>query len=155
MNENIAPPPQYPDKQQAPAGQWVPSGPPLPKSSGYRVASGIVAIVLGCWLFIASMASFASNYFSSGLVTLMSLLFLVAALGNLTSGIVLLAKNRSRLRAAPVTVLTFAALPLLLGLAGFFGGYTYSILVVASSLIFSVPVFIVMGIGLSREKRDS
>src|SRR4051812_8349301 len=45
-----------------------------PKSSGLRVGAGIVSIVLGAVLLLASMAGFASN-------VIVGLLLLVAALG--------------------------------------------------------------------------
>jgi MFS family permease len=154
----MTPAPQYPAQQphplqSAPADRWGPACSRLPKSSGYRIASGIIAIVLGCFLFLPAIAliAYASSYLypAAGAIAILAL---VAALGNLTSGIVLLAKHRGRRRAAPVAVLSIAAFPVLLGLAGFLDGVSYAILLIISAVL-SIPLFIIMGIGLAREKR--
>ena len=140
----------YPPQQYAPAPQWATPGPPRPKSSGFRIAAGIVGIVLGTWLFIPSIAGFQNT----GGVVFMAFLILVAALGNITAGIVLLANQRSRTRAAPVTSLSFASFALLLGWIGLAVTY-FGPALFASSLLLSAPVLIVMGIGLSREQRGA
>jgi hypothetical protein len=129
-------------------GQWAPAGPPKAKSSGYRVAAGIVEIVLGTWLLVPSIAGF---QYGDG-TAFMAFLVLVAALGNITSGIVLLANQRSRNQGPAVTSLSFAGLALLLGLIGLGVPYFGPALLV-SAMILATPVLIVMGIGLTRERR--
>ncbi|XAS62573.1 hypothetical protein ACOM2C_03500 [Pseudarthrobacter sp. So.54] len=139
----------YPPQQYAPPAPWK-MGPPKPKSSGHRVASGIVGIVLGVWLLMPSIAGF-SNGSSTAF---MAFLVLVAALGNLTAGIILLANQRGRGPGAPITSLSFAGFALLLGLIGLAVSY-FGAALFLSSLILAAPVLIVMGIGLSREKRSA
>jgi hypothetical protein len=98
----------YPSAQQfAPAGQWVPARPAEPRSSGYRVASSIVAIVLGVWLFLQFLIGVSVG---AGFATV---LVLMAAFGTLASGIVLLAKQRGRLREAPALLLGWTLFALL------------------------------------------
>jgi hypothetical protein len=136
-------------QQYSPDGQWAPPGSPRPKSSGFRVASGIVEIVLGTWLLIPSIAGF-----QSGPTAFMAFLILVAALGNITAGIVLLANQRGRTQGPPITSLTFAGFALLLGLIGLAVTYFGAALLV-SAIALGAPVLIVMGIGLSREKHGA
>jgi hypothetical protein len=137
---------QYPPQQFAPpAGQWVPAGPAGPKSSGYRVASSIVAIVLGVWLFLQFLVGVEVG---AGFA---SILLLIAAFGTLTSAIVLLAKHRGRLREAPLILLGFTSFAILVSLIVGIGFGFYPVSFVVPLL--AAPVFIVMGIGLSREKR--
>lgn len=137
---------QYPPQQQfASAGQWVPAGPAGPKSSAYRVASSIVAIVLGVWLFLQFLVGVAVG---AGFATI---LFLIAAFGTLTSAIVLLAKHRGRLREAPLILLGFTSFAILVSLIVGIGFGFYPVSFVVPLL--AAPVLIVMGIGLSREKR--
>jgi hypothetical protein len=138
--------PQAPQQQYAPGGKWTYTATPnLPRSSGYRVAAGIIAIVLGFWLFIPAIAGFKGFVF-------MGFLLLIAATGNLASGIVLLAKQRGRQQGAPVTVLSFAGFALLLALIGLAIPYFGATLFVFTFLL-SVPLLIVLGLGLAREKR--
>lgn len=137
----------YPPQQYVPA-PWA-AGRPKPKSSGYRVAAGIVGIVLGTWLFIPSIAGF-----SEGGVGFMSLLILVAALGNITAGIVLLANQRNRNQGPPITSLSFAGLALLLGIIGLAVTY-FGVALLVTTLLLAAPVLIVLGLGLSREKRGA
>jgi hypothetical protein len=110
----------YPQPQYAPYPQQQ-SGRPKAKSSGFRVASGIIGIVLGAFLLMPSIAGF-----GHGGVDFMAFLILVAALGNITAGIVLLANQRGRSLGPLVTSLAFAGLALLLGLIGlavpYYGG---------------------------------
>jgi hypothetical protein len=135
----------YPPQQYA-APQWQPTQ--KSKSSGFRVASGIIGIVLGTWLLVPSIAGFASGSSTA----FMAFLILVAALGNITAGIVLLANQRGRTRGAPITSLSLAGFALLLGFIGLWVEYFGAALLV-STLLLAAPVLIVMGIGLSREKR--
>lgn len=148
-----APPAQQPYSQQYAPGRWVPAGPQLPKSSGYRVASGIIAIVLGCFLFLpAGLVLKLASDWDYTVAAVVAVLGFASALGSLTSGIVLLAKHRGRRRATPVAVLAFAVLPLLLGLFSLVGVIGYTILFLVAA-VFSIPLIIVMGIGLAKEKR--
>jgi hypothetical protein len=82
----------------------------------------------------------------------MAFLVLVAALGNITAGIVLLANQRGRSRGPVITSLAFAGFAVLLGFIGlavtFFGGA-----LLVSTLLFGGPILIILGIGLSREKQ--
>lgn len=139
---------QAPQPQYSPDGQWtctVASN--TPKSSGYRVAAGITSIVLGPWLFLQFLVGA-----SQGLGAL-AFLSLIAAGGTLVSGIVLLAKQRSRGRGVAVTVLSFAGLALFIGflhLAGRAGARMFFF-----DCLLSVPVLVVMGIGLFRETRST
>ena len=143
FNQNPQP---QPGTYFQPPGYWVPVGPAMPKSSGYRVAAGIVEIVLGLWLFFPAVLGFRDSW------EVLGFLFLVAALGNLIGGIVLLVKHRDRAPAVPVTSLTFAGLAALLVfvalIADFYGAGL-------ATLTFPVvaPVLIVMSLGLAREKR--
>lgn len=143
-------PPQsaaYPPQQYAAAGHWVPAGPAKPKSSGYRVASGIVGIVLGTWLIIPAIAGF-----GSASTAFIAFLILLPAFGNITAGIVLLANQRGRTQGLPITSLSFAGLALLFALVSMAAPY-YGTAVLVSTLLLATPILIVMGIGLSREKR--
>src|SRR6478735_7280004 len=63
----------YPPQQYAP--QWGQAA-PKPKASGFRIAAGILGIVLGFFLLMASVVGFSSNGIAG-------FLLLVAALGNL------------------------------------------------------------------------
>lgn len=146
MYENT---PQY----YPPAGSWVPPGPPLPESSGYRVAAGVIAIVHGSILLTPSLAlvGFAMR---EGQPAASALVFvaLAAAVGNLISGIVLISRGCRRGRAAPAAVMACAAFPAILGVAGFALGHFHAVLL-TFSLIFAVPVAIILGVGLVKEKR--
>lgn len=130
----------YPPLQYEP--QWGQTAPRL-KSSGFRVAAGIVGIVLGFFLLIASIVASSYNGFGG-------FLLLVSALGNITSGIVLLAMQRGRGRGAPITAISFAGFALLVS----FLSTTY---IGAGAMVFAIllgtPVLVVMGLGLSREMK--
>lgn len=126
------------------ASQWYQAAPES-KSSGLRVAAGIVSIVLGAFLLFASMAGFASNVIAG-------LLLLVAALGSITTGIVLLASHRSRTRGAPITTISFAGFALLAALLAvpFLGGA-----VLFLGVLLAAPVVILLSLGLAREKNGA
>ncbi|WP_461189348.1 hypothetical protein [Arthrobacter sp. Z4-13] len=132
---------QYGQASPQYASQWYPAA-PVPKSSGFRVAAGTVGIVLGAVLLFGSMAGFGSN-------AIAGLLLLVAALGNITTGIVLLASQRGRTRGAPITSISFAGFALLAALLAvpFLGGAVLFFVV-----LLAVPVSILLGLGLAREK---
>lgn len=139
---------QAPQPRYSPDGQWTYAGASnAPKSSWYRVGAGITSIVLGSWLFLQFLVGA-----SLGL-GILAFLSLVAAGGTVVSGIVLLAKQRSRGRGVAVTVLSFAGLALFVGflhLAGRAGPGMFFF-----NFLLSVPVLVVMGIGLSRETRSA
>lgn len=112
-----------------------------------------MAILQGCFVLLLSLVVvvYALEDVDPAAVVL-AFLALAAAIGNLASGIVLMAKSRGRQRTAPGAVLVFAALPLVLGLVGYIGVFEYAIVLVFSAIL-SIPIFIVTGIGLAVEKR--
>lgn len=137
--------PQYaPYTPQQPTPQWAPAA-ANPKSSGFRVAAGIVGIVLGFILLLASGAGFGAN-------SIAGLLLLIAALGNITSGIVLLTMQRVKTRGAPITSISFAGFALLAAIMAvpFIGGA-----VLFFAVIMATPVLVIMGLGLSREMKEA
>jgi hypothetical protein len=107
------------------------------------VGAAIVSIVLGAVLLLASMAGFASNVIAG-------LLLLVAALGNVTTGIVLLASQRERTHGAPITSISFAGFALLAALLAvpFLSGA-----VLFFTVLLAAPVIILLGLELARVKR--
>ncbi|MFF1880165.1 hypothetical protein ACFVVC_01685 [Pseudarthrobacter sp. NPDC058196] len=134
----------YPPQQYAP--QWAPPS-AKPKSSGFRVAAGIVGIVLGFFTLIEAGPGFGHNAF-------IALLLLIAALGNITSGILLLVTQRGRTRGAPITAISFAGFALLASLMAiavpYYGGAPFII-----DVLLATPVIVVMSLGLSRETRGA
>lgn len=176
MNESIPPIPPAPQRQDP--GNRVPDGyaapqyapqpyqqqPPQPygayakaphvsdpsrsRSSGFRVAAGIVGIVCGVWFLVPSIAGSQNG----GGDAFMAYFLLVAALGNITAGIILLANQRRRGRRAPMTSLGFAGLAMVLGLIGMAVPY-YGPALLVSAVALAAPVLLVMGIGLSKERR--
>jgi hypothetical protein len=145
----------YPVQSQQPYGAFTKeprgSDPERPKSSGFRTAAGIVGIVCGAWLLVPSIAGFESG----GGTAFVAFLILVAALGNVTAGIILLVNRRQRGQRAPLTSLGFAGLAIALGLVGMAVPYYNSPDLLVSVVALAAPVIIVMGIGLSRERRGS
>ena len=139
----------YPPQQYAPAAQWAPYPPPQVKSSGYRIAAGIVGIVLGAWLLIPACLGLGN----SSSTAFMGLLVLIAALGSVTAGILLLVNQRGHGLGAPVTSLSFAGLALLLGFIGLAMPY-FGMALFVSALILATPVVILMSIGLAKERRS-
>lgn len=141
----------YPEQLQWPYGAYAKAphgpGPNRPGSSGFRVAAGIVGIVCGVWFLVPSIAGFQNG----GGDAFMAFFILVAALGNITAGIVLLANQRQRGRRAPVASLGFAGLAMVLGLIGLAVPY-YGPALLVSAVVLAAPVLIVMGIGLDKEK---
>jgi hypothetical protein len=113
--------------------------PGFPRTSGHRVAAGIVGIVLGAWLFLSFIVGVSLQ---QGAVLVM---VLISSLGCMAAGIVLLAQHRNRGRAAPIVVICAAALALLFSLSSF-GQFLLT-------FALSLPIFIVMGIGMARESK--
>lgn len=137
--------PQYGPYPPQAAPQWAPAAQPKRKSSGFRLAAGIVGIVLGFFLMMGSSAGFSAN-------SIAGLLLLLAGLGNITTGIVLLAMQRGTTRGAPITSITFAGFALLAALLAipFTGGA-----IIFVTVLLATPVLVVMGIGLSREMKEA
>ena len=114
---------QQPLQQMLP-GQWI-YQPLTPRaaSSGLRIAGGVISIASGLWSSMPAFGSIAlaSYTFSSsggptyfGVISVVTAIVLVSCvLGSITAGIVLLARHRSRAKAAPISVAVFAALTLL------------------------------------------
>lgn len=110
--------------------------PALPKSSGYRLASGIVGIALGVWLFFSFLIGVSLG---QGAVLILTL---IGCFGSIASGIVLIAKQRERGRGAPITMISVAGASLIVST-----GFAQFLL----TFMFALPIFIIMGIGLARE----
>ena len=115
--------------------------PAAQKSSGYRLASGIVGIALGVWLFFSFLIGVSLGQGAALILTL------IGCFGSIASGIVLVAKQRDRGRGAPITMISVAGASLLVS----FTGFAQFLL----TFMFALPIFIVMGIGLAREARGS
>lgn len=147
----FGPPQQYAGVPRFGGPQLHPHAPPFgqpgAKSSGFRVAAGIVSIVFGTLLLIPAVAGL-----RSGGTAFMALLILIAALGNITSGILLLANQRSRTSWAPVTSMSAACIALILGLAGLTIDY-YGVTLLLISLLLAVPVLLLLAIGIARDRR--
>ena len=93
------------------------SAPARPKSSGLRISGGIFSILLGRVLVIPALTGF-----DVGGSVSMSIMILIVALGSGISGVVLLALHRGKPVGAPVTVLSFAGLAVLIFLVGSIAG---------------------------------
>lgn len=142
--------PQYapyrPPQQYAPAPQQA-------KSSGYRVASGIVAIVLSLLelVFFANSAYMAAAW-SAGAYIITAVVLAILGLGTLTTGIVLLAQHRRRNRITPLVLMALSASAILAS-AVLLVSELYGAPFLIVSVLLGVPILIVLGIGLSKEKR--
>lgn len=78
---------------------------------------------------------------------------LLAALANIASGIVLLAHRRARARWVPVASISTAGFPVILGLLGPTSDY-YGVTLLLISLLLAVPILILLGIGIARDRRS-
>lgn len=134
----------YPPQQFAP--QWG-QAPAKPKSSGFRIAAGIVGVVLGLFLLLESGPGFRYDAF-------VALLFLIAALGNITSGILLLVMQSGQGRGAPITAISFAGFALLASLVSTSVPY-YGAAPLLIDIILATPVIVLMSLGLSREAKEA
>jgi peptidoglycan/LPS O-acetylase OafA/YrhL len=127
---------------------------PKPPSSGLRVAAGVVAIVLGLWCLGSALVGvlMAIDYDGYAEVVVFTVLFLLLGLGSLASAITLLVQHRRKTPAASVAVLALAALALPAALMstaeGFWGYFSATV-----TVLLAVPVFILLGISLVKEKR--
>jgi hypothetical protein len=81
-------------------------------------------------------------------------LYLVVFLGNMVSGILLLIKHRKRAPALPITSLTFAGVAALLSVIAVMVSF-YGAVMPVLTLPLVVPVLIIMGLGLAKEKRGA
>lgn len=141
---------QYPPQYYAPVAY---SGLPRAKSSGYRVSSGIIAIVLAVWelLFFANSAYMATTTEYGAYVTTAVVLG-VLGLGSLATGIVLLVQHRRRNRITPVALLALSASAILAAVIMLLGEL-YGAPFLIASILLGLPIIIVLGIGLSKEMR--
>jgi hypothetical protein len=118
-------------------------------SSGLRVAAGILGIVLGLFEFVAFGTAVRVTRFYPWM-GFVSFLCLVAALGCITTGIILLAKHRGRKKTVPILLLVFCGLATftILVPVATAGIDIMSILV---TLCLAVPAIILLSKALSRE----
>ena len=127
---------------------WHFVAPPKGKSSGYRVASGIVSIVSGVLLSFLSIPGLSYG----GGTAVMALFNLLTGLGVITAGIILLASQRSRRQGAAITALAVVGLALLLSIieveVPYFGWASFIF-----TLVVTTPIFILLGLDVSRKKR--
>lgn len=150
-----APPGGYQPPQYVPAGQVYILRPQKGPVSGLRVAAGIVAIALGLLEYVEfTYAEIIGRVAELGGYTFLACVFLAAALGNVTCGIILLAKSRTRGRAVPIVLTVFTVLTIPLGVADWaYIGYNPVVLLVTCTL--AVPVLILLGLALTKEKRTT
>lgn len=104
------------------ANQWLypPYGEPTKpqKSSGLRIAAGILAIALGAWNLVMFFAIMAMSYGpSTPLGGWLNFLHLVGALAVLTLGIMIIVKHRRRSKPIPSMLLGFTAALMLVDIA--------------------------------------
>jgi uncharacterized membrane protein HdeD (DUF308 family) len=126
-----------------------------PKSSGFRVASGIVTLVLGVWALLASIAGgrMYADYDAYVPAMVFTVLFLLLGLGLLAGGIVLLVKRRGRKPLVPLVVLGLAATACIVSVIST-ARDLYGVAPTVITFLLALPIFIVMGIGLAREKNE-
>jgi drug/metabolite transporter (DMT)-like permease len=120
------------------------------KISRSRLASSIFIILLAAILIMGG----GIGGDEGGVTVFLSNVVLIAGAGNLCSAVFLLTRLRDRHHVAPMSVLIFAGLSLLVGLIvwvdPFFGGAIFII-----SLLFSAPAFILLGLDVHRARRIS
>lgn len=123
--------------------------PALPevKASGRRKPAGIMAIILGALLLLPALVMLED----ADLGLMASLLFL-AALGNMTIGVLVLVKLGGQSNWAPVALMIAAASVVILGIIGpIFGLFNLALLMISLPLV--VPIGILAGLELAKEKR--
>jgi hypothetical protein len=141
--------PQAPQYASYPPQQYASTGyPGQPKASGFRITAGIIGIVLGIWILKPAIAGMGSGE------TFPDFLILLAALGNITAGILLLVKQRARSKWAPITLLSTAGASLLLSLMGLAVDY-YGPVLLVTVLPLTIPIGVLLGLGLAKEKRGA
>lgn len=141
--------PQAPQYASYPPQQYASTGyPGQPKASGFRITAGIIGIVLGIWILKPAIAGMGSGE------TFPAFLILLAALGNITAGILLLVKQRARSKWAPVTLLSTAGASLVLSLMGLAVDY-YGPVLLVTVLPLTIPIGVLLGLGLAKEKRGA
>lgn len=89
---------------------------------------------------------------SSGTAPFLGFLILMAGLGNITAGILLLVNKRARTKWAPVTLLSTAGAALLLAVIGLTIDY-YGTVPLVTLVPLVTPIAVLLGIGLAKEKR--
>lgn len=143
----------FPPQQPLPPAGWAYRLAPVkPASSGYRVAAGIISIVLSLWVtlfyFVTTTRFSYYNQPEADDLMLMTLWF-ICMWGSFVCGIILLAKHRRRGKVVPSLVAISAAC----GLFGFAvqSGYYPSLVQVLSMLVaVSVIVLVIFDIRRSR-----
>lgn len=164
MSDRNYPPPgsQGPAQPYPPQGYGYPPGlygPPnqgysyhahFAPSSGHRVAAGVLGIVLGLFEFIgvASNASLAGLFPGLGFV---AFLCLMAAIGCITNGIILLAKHRGRKNSVPILLLVFCSLAILTSFLPI-AVASVDVLTLLITLGLGVPAIILLSKTLNRER---
>lgn len=111
----ISQPPAGPPRTD-PAQPFAAPAAGLPKASGLRVATGVVAIVVAVIGVIFSAARLFSKMPGSSTtpyIGWMTLVLVVGVLGMLVTGVVILAKQRKRTGSTPWLIGSFAALIIL------------------------------------------
>jgi hypothetical protein len=106
----------FPHQQPPPPGWTYQLAPVKPPSSGYRVAAGIISIVLSLWvtLFYFVTTTRFSYYFQPGATDLILMtLWFICMWGCFVCGIILLVKHRRRGKVVPSLVGASAACGLL------------------------------------------
>lgn len=152
--QDFAPPPAYgqpPMKHlatsAAPAGTWVYQLP----SSKLRIASGVLAVLLGPWMFFTGSSVFAINGERGFLDGLTGFAPLVLSPVMLTAGIILLTRTRARDMVTPILVMTFASTALLAYVVMLFFPYILPIGLLSFPL--ALAAVIVTSVTLTREER--
>jgi cation transport ATPase len=143
----------YPQHQQQPyPGQPAYGQNPYAQSA---YASGIVTLVLGVWALLASIAGgrMYADYDAYVPAMVFTVLFLLLGLGLLAGGIVLLVKRRGRKPLVPLVVLGLAATACIVSVIST-ARDLYGVAPTVITFLLALPIFIVMGIGLAREKNE-
>lgn len=132
--------------QSAPAAR--PAVPEL-KASGRQKAAGIMAIILGVLLLLPALVMLEDSHLG-----LMAFLIFMAALGNITVGILMLVKLGAQTKWAPVTLIIATASVVMLGIIGpIFDLFNLALLMLSLPLV--VPIGILLGLELAKQKRKA
>lgn len=148
---NIVPP--APPLQQS-AGQWVwHSAVETNPVSGYRVAGGILSILLALWLLFVFVVQVSTGYFDGYLIWAMlaNTCVLVAGLGAAVAGAILIGKARGRRRTMPLVLLgfiTFGAFAMLMETTLEYGPGFNGLIV---ELVLSAPVIVILIMELRKD----
>lgn len=148
----------YEAPQRSPAGQYASHGtlqpssaahPALPeaKASGRQKAAAIMAIILGVLLLVPALVMLEDSDLG-----FMAFLIFLAALGNITVGILMLVKLGAQTGWAPVTLIIATASVVMLGIVGPMLGL-FNLALLMLSLPLTVPIGILLGLELAKQKR--